>query len=117
MNPGASYNTIALTTSGEVTPANTAIRVVIHTKGMAPDCSDNPYCATWKAGKTLDLSSFNTACWDGSGDDFHPDVTDNDKHLDGLANIDKIGIQVSSDDKQGYSLNNFCLLNVTFGKK
>jgi hypothetical protein len=117
MNPGASYKTITVTTGGDVSPTNTAIRIVIHTKGMAPDCSDNPYCATLKAsGTTLDLSSFNTACWDGTGTDFHPDATDDGTHLDGLQNIDKIGIQISSDDKKAYTATNFCLEGIVFGK-
>ena len=118
MHPGASYSSMTVTYSGDVTPTNTAIRVILHTKGMAADCSDNPYCATLSAsGKTLTLSSFNTACWDGSGTDFNPTDSDSDgKHLNGLQNIDKIGIQISSDDKKAYTATNFCLTSIVFGK-
>ena len=117
MNPGASYNTITVSYSGAVDPTNTAIRVIIHTKGMAPNCSDNPYCSTLTAsGKTLDLTTaFNTGCWDGSGTDFDPTAADDGTHLQGLQNIDKIGIQISSDNKKAYTATNFCLESIVFG--
>jgi len=107
LNTGVdAYKTITVTTSGDVAPKNTAIRVVIHLKDML--CTDNPYCATLKtSGKSLDLTSFNTACWDASG----KDLTAAD-----LPNIDKIGIQVSSDTSSAYTVTNFCLESVVFGK-
>jgi hypothetical protein len=117
MHPGASYSSIAFTYTGDVTPTNTAIRLILHTKGMAADCSDNPYCATVTAsGKVIPLSSFNTACWDGSGTDFDPAAADDGTHLNGLQNIDKIGIQISSDDKKAYTVTNFCVQSIVFGK-
>jgi hypothetical protein len=117
MNSGASYSTITFNYTGDVNPANTAIRVILHTKGMKADCSDNPYCATVKAtGTTLTLGggTFNTACWDGSGTDFDPTATGDP--LNGLENIDKIGIQISSDDKKAYTVTDFCVQSIVFGK-
>jgi hypothetical protein len=99
------YSNIALTTTGTVTPTNPAIRVVIHLVSMAVDA--NPYCATMReSGQAIDLTSFNTACWDGTGTKLLS--TD-------IPNIDKIGIQVSSDITNDYTVTDFCLTGIQFG--
>jgi len=99
------YTTIALTTTGSIEPANQAVRVVIHLLGMAADA--NPYCATMpSSGRVLTLTSFNTACWDGTG----TKLTEAD-----IPNIDKVGIQISSDDKSEYTVTDYCLQGIQFG--
>lgn len=100
-----SYSTIALTYTGTVSPTNTAIRAVIHLVSMAEDA--DPYCATIQSsGKAMNLTSFNTACWDGSGTMLT---------ADDVKNIDKIGIQISSDITNEYSVTDFCLTGIQFG--
>jgi hypothetical protein len=108
---GTTYSTIALTTTGTVSPANQAIRVIIHVVNMAPTAKNpdnNPYCATMaSSGQVKTLTSFNTACWDGTGDSLA--VTD-------IPNIDKIGIQISSDTAGTYAVTDYCLTGIQFGK-
>lgn len=99
------YSTIALSYTGTIAPENKAIRAVIHLVSMAADA--NPYCATIQSsGKVMDLTSFNTACWDGSG----TKLTAAD-----IPNIDKIGIQISSDVTNEYNVTDFCLTGIQFG--
>jgi len=101
----AAYTTVALSFTGTITPANTAVRAQIHLVSQA--CSDTNYCATIpSSGKVLNLTSFNTACWDGSGTKLKPED---------IPNIDKIGIQISSDIKNDYTVDNFCLTGIQFG--
>jgi hypothetical protein len=98
------YSTIAMTTTGTITPTNTAVRIVIHTVDMAVDA--NPYCATMQSsGKPIDLTAFNTACWDGSGEKLTADK---------IPTIDKIGIQISSDTSNEYTVTDFCLTGIQF---
>jgi hypothetical protein len=107
---GKNYSTIALTTTGTVTPTNMAIRVIIHVVNMAPTAKNpenNPYCATMSAsGKAITLTSFNTACWDGTGDSLA---------ASDIPNIDKIGVQISSDPDRDYTVTDFCLTGIKFG--
>jgi hypothetical protein len=119
---GKTYATIAATTTGDVTPTNSAIRLVIHLVGT-PD-TDNPYCATVSgSGKAITLTSFNTQCWNGSSCGAVPACTPgadqstccNQLKDTDIPNIDKIGIQISSDNKQPYAVNNFCLTGYQFG--
>ncbi len=120
---GHSYATIAATTTGSVTPNNTAIRLVIHLVGT-PD-TDNPYCATMSSsGKAITLTDFNTQCWNGSSCGAVPacapgaaDQTTccNQLKDTDIPNIDKIGIQISSDAKQPYVVDNYCLTGYQFG--
>jgi hypothetical protein len=53
----------------------------------------------------MNLTSFNTACWDGSGTAFT---------ADDASQIDKVGIQVSS-TKAAITVSNLCLKSITFG--
>jgi hypothetical protein len=99
------YSSITVFTTGTIEPKNTAIRVVIHTVDMAAEA--NPYCATMKeSGKAISLESFNTACWDGSGDSLS---------LDKVKDIDKIGVQISSDTSNEYKVTDYCLTGYKFG--
>jgi hypothetical protein len=102
------YASITVTTTGTITPTNTAIRVVLHTVGMAADA--NPYCATMQAsGKAISLDAFNTECWGPSTAAKY--LTKDDK----VADIDKVGVQISSDTSNEYKVNNFCVTGFQFG--
>jgi hypothetical protein len=59
-------------------------------------------------GTSASFTAFNTECWPGGKGE---DLAEED-----VANIDKIGIQVSSDDKKEYTLDNFCLTKVEFAE-
>jgi hypothetical protein len=87
-----------------VSPKNTAIRGEIHVKG---DAADKTYCATVNSGTATSLIAFNTKCWDSTGDSLTNDM---------IPNIDKIGIQISSDDKQAYAVKDFCWTGIAFTK-
>ena len=62
-------------------------------------------CATVRFGQQIPFTAFNTACWDGSG----VDLT-----LADVPKIDNMTIQIPSDDKQSYTINDFCLTGVYF---
>ena len=102
---GQSFSTITPNFTGTIDPNKAVIRLVIHTVDMAAEAA--PYCATVKtSGTTLSLDAFNTACWDGTGDDLPADK---------IPTIDKIGIQISSDTSNAYTVTDFCLTGITFG--
>ena len=104
---GKTYSTISVTTTGTVAPTNTAIRVVIHTVDMAADA--NPYCATMsKSGAVITLTSFNTECWG-------PTATAKTLAATDIPNIDKIGVQISSDITNEYTVTDYCVTGITFG--
>ena len=108
---GKTFSTITATTEGTVSPTNTAIRLVIHLVGTP--ATDNPYCATMKeSGKAMNLTSFNTECWSGS-----TCTTTTCKQLGAsdIPNIDKIGIQISSDTSNLYTVTDYCLKGFQFG--
>jgi hypothetical protein len=100
---GKAYSTITLNTTGQVTPTNTAVRAYVHLAGTTSAVS---YCATMMSGRAITLTSFNTACWDGSGTAL--------KSAD-IPNIDWVGIQISSDDHSNYTVTDFCLTSIQFG--
>ena len=79
---------------------NTSFRAEIHLKG---DAADKTYCATVTSGAATSLLAFNTKCWDSSGDSLSADM---------IPSIDRIGIQVSSDDRTTYQLSGFCLTRI-----
>jgi len=95
-------------TNDAVKPATAAIRGMIHRKG---DTDKVNYCATILSGVAgsppapMQLTSFNTKCWDGSGDY----LTKED-----IPNIDKMGVQISSDVNTAYEIKDFCLSKVEF---
>jgi hypothetical protein len=77
--------------------------VELHRQG---DPEATTYCATNSGpGVPVNLTSFNTACWDGSGTAFT---------ADDASQIDKVGIQVSS-TKAAITVSNLCLKSITFG--
>jgi hypothetical protein len=97
------YSKVAFTfNAAAVTPANTAIRGQIHRTG---DNAETTYCATLQSGTAVTLTAFNTKCWDGSGTSLT---------ADDVPNIDKMGIQISSDTKNAYEIKDFCLDKVVF---
>jgi hypothetical protein len=97
------YKTITFTTSGTVSPTGAAVRAEIH---RVQDPAATTYCANMVSGTPINLTSFNTACWDGSGTMLtSADVT----------TIDKIGVQISSDTAAAYTVTNFCLSGISFG--
>jgi hypothetical protein len=95
---GRAYSTIAMSFSGSPIAG---LRVELHRAG---DSDATTYCAT-NTGLAMKLTSFNTACWDGSGTAFA--ATD-------APLIDKIGVQVSS-TATAISVANLCLNSITFG--
>ena len=98
------FTHMTFTTNGTVAPTGSAIRAFVHL--VSQKCTDNPYCATMQAsGKAMTLTSFNTACWDGSGTALK--ATD-------IPNIDKIGIQISSDTSNPYVVTDYCLTGIQF---
>ncbi|HEX7505917.1 MAG TPA: hypothetical protein VF550_04040 [Polyangia bacterium] len=99
---GMSYSKVTFYLRGTVTPTNTGIRGEIHRAG---DPDSTSYCATIRSGTPVMLTAFNTACWDGSG----TLLTASD-----VPNIDKVGVQVSSDTSNNYTVSNFCLAEISF---
>jgi hypothetical protein len=104
MTPAGSYTKITFTWTGTIDPANTAIRGEIHRKG---DSDQTNYCATIRSGEPATLTGFNTKCWDSTG-----------VYLtaDDLSKIDKMGVQISSDDKKDYTVTDFCVQKVVFSQ-
>lgn len=90
---GKVFSTIDIAVSGSPT---TGLRIVLQKEGETTG-----YCATY-AGKPVALSTFNTACWDGSG-----------KTLADFDKINKVGVQVSS-GSTAIKVDNLCLNSVTF---
>jgi hypothetical protein len=111
---GTAYSTITYDiTPDAVTPTNNAIRAIVHL--VSQPCYEDPYCATIPAGSgaVLTLTDFNTECWNGP-----TCTTTTCKQLapTDVPNIDKVGVQISSDIKNAYTVTNFCLNNIMFGK-
>ena len=98
------YKTITFTTVGTITPASAVVRAEIH---RVQDSTEVTYCATMVSGTPISLTAFNTACWDGSGTSLA--ATD-------VTSIDKIGVQISADTTAAYTVTNFCLNSISFGK-
>jgi len=111
---GKTYSTITYDITPEaVTPTNTAIRAVIHL--ISQECFADPYCATIPAsGAVLKLTDFNTECWNGTV--CGAGAACKQLKPEDVPNIDKVGVQISSDIQNAYVVNNFCLNNIKFGK-
>ena len=60
------------------------------------------------SGRAITLTDFNTKCYDSPADGTALTAAD-------VPNIDKIGVQISSDIGSAYTVTNFCLTGVTFG--
>jgi hypothetical protein len=99
------YSTITFNFDGLPTPAGCVIRAEIHKKGDDPGTT---YCATATSGTPIPLSTFSKTCWDGLAGSF---ITDG-----GPANIDKVGLQVSGDISNTYTVTDLCLHSIAFGK-
>jgi hypothetical protein len=95
---GQTFSTIAVTLTGSPL---TGLRVELHRQG---DPAATTYCAN-NTGSAMKLTSFNTACWDGSGTAF----TAAD-----APNIDKVGIQVSS-TAAAITVTDLCWTQIVFG--
>jgi hypothetical protein len=100
---GKPYSTITLFTRGTVSPTNTDLRAEVH---LAGDSDATTYCARMSSGTPVAFASFNTNCWDGSG----VSLRSSD-----VPKIDKIGLQISSDDRNTYTFSDFCLTRVVLG--
>jgi len=101
---GKKYKSITYTwDDGKIDPENKAIRAIAHRKG---DDLETSYCATVTNGTSASFIAFNTACWEPAKGTA---MTEDD-----VANIDKIGLQISSDEKKEYKIADFCLRKVTF---
>ena len=97
---GQTFSTIAIVVDGSPLAG---LRIELHKQG---DGEAVTYCATNSGpGVPVKLTSFNTACWDGSGTAF----TEADAPL-----IDKVGIQVSS-TKAPIDVANLCWHQIVFG--
>jgi hypothetical protein len=95
---GKAYSSITVEVTGSPTAG---LRVELHRAG---DLENVTYCA-YNTGSAMNLTSFNTACWDGSGIAFSAA----DAPL-----IDKVGVWVSS-TKAAVTVSNLCINSVTFG--
>jgi len=94
---GKSFSTISVAVSGTPTAG---LRVDI---GTTTSLSTAPYCALWTAGP-IQLTSFNTACWDNSG----TQMTAAD-----VPNITKVMIQVPS-STSAITVSELCMTGITF---
>ena len=97
---GQSFASITLLLSG--TPQQ-GLRAELHRLG---DADSTFYCAFVQSGVRIALTSFNTACWDGSG---------NSLTLADVPNIDKVSVQVSASSTP-ITLTNLCLSRIVFGQ-
>ena len=114
----ASYSTVTLTVNPKaVTPTNPAIRAFVHL--VTQLCTDNPYCATIQESgppfAPLTLTDFNTECWAGKKCAAGSTTCFQLKPED-VPNIDKAGVQISSDITNLYTVDNFCLQQIAFAK-
>jgi hypothetical protein len=99
---GKTYSKVTFNWTGTVDPVNNAMRGELHVLGQSPETT---YCATVKSGEAISLAAFNTKCWDKTG----VDLT-----ADDIPNIDKAGLQVSSDDKKAYTITDLCVTKISF---
>jgi hypothetical protein len=106
---GKSYKNITFNYGSGVSPATSEIRGEIHVANDPNlDASHSNYCAVIQPGKPVLLSAFNTECWTGGAGKPMPDSA--------VANIDKVGVQISSDINSKYDVSNFCWTGFTFAQ-
>ena len=112
---GDTFSTVAFTVNpSAVTPSNPAIRAFVHLVSQA--CTADPYCATIQtSGAPMTLTDFNTECWAGTKCAAGSTTCFQLKPED-VPNIDKAGVQISSDISYVYTVNNFCLDQIVFAK-
>ena len=101
----APFRTIALNFAGATSPTGPhGLYLTVHRAGDPPSLD---YCLdTIVSGKTYQLTSLNTACWDNSGTPFA--AAD-------AAKIDWVGVQADSDTGNAYAVTNLCLNGIVFG--
>jgi hypothetical protein len=68
------------------------------------------------SGKAMLLSAFNTECWNGSNCKSATDGLCKELQASDIPNIDKIGVQISGDEKKAYTVDGYCLEKIEFGK-
>lgn len=100
------FKTVSFTFSGTPT---TGVRGLFHRKGDDPD-KTTPFCMDGiKSDTAYDLVKFNRDCWGPSASTAY--LTQED-----LAQIDIVGIQVSSSTSAEITVSDLCLEKIQFGK-
>jgi hypothetical protein len=96
---GSGWKTITFTMSGSPT---SGLRAILHKSG---DAEGAGYCAPMTPGTAIPITTFNSKCWDSTGDL----LTDTDG-----ANIDQVGVQVSSTAAE-IKVESLCMTKLEFG--
>ena len=96
---GSGWKDITFSVTGS---PSTGLRALVHKSGD-PDATS--YCAAMTPGTALPLTTFNSKCWDGSGDF----LTESDG-----AKVDKVSVQVSSTASE-IAVSSLCLTKIDFG--
>jgi hypothetical protein len=79
---------------------------MVHRKG---DTVGSGYCAAMTSGTAITFTSFNTKCYDTPADGTALTAAD-------VANIDQIGVQVSSNATAAITVTKFCITGIAFTK-
>ncbi|MGD0837530.1 MAG: hypothetical protein ABSB49_12890 [Polyangia bacterium] len=112
-----SYTKVSFAFTDNVTPSGAQIRAEIHVKGdsnLEAPSTDQNYCLVIEPGTAVSLAAFNTECWEGGTPVLIGTAGTYTSLSDAVKNIDKIGIQISSDATSAYTVNNFCWTGITF---
>lgn len=99
---GQSFSSIAVTIASS--SSISGLRVSTHRLG---DPDDTNYCAPLTSGVQTPFSSFNSACWDGSG----AFLSTSD-----VAKLDKIMVSVPSSTLSAIRIDNLCITGITFAR-
>jgi hypothetical protein len=94
---GQSFQSITFNLQGSPI---TSLRGTVHRKG---DSDEINYCANIRPGVAVQFTSFNTACWDGSGTPLKSAY---------VPDLDWIGIQVPSGTVAAITVSNLCLTSL-----
>jgi len=95
---GQSFAGVAVSVGGS---PQTGLRIVAHRNG---DLDSTTYCALMTPGVAVPFTSFNTACWDGSGTALS---------LADVTNLDNVGVQIPS-GSTAVTITNLCVQGITF---
>jgi len=96
---GSGWKSITFSVTGS---PSTGLRALVHKSGD-PDATS--YCAAMTPGTALPLTTFNSKCWDGTGDF----LTESDG-----PKVDKVSVQVSSTASE-IAVSSLCLTKIEFG--
>jgi hypothetical protein len=108
---GTAYSSVAISFNGKPT---TGLRAELHIKG---DPAGTTYCYDGvSSGKDVKLTDFNTKCWAGSPCNLTSEPACKPLTSDMAANIDKVGIQVSSTATGAITVDKLCLTGIQFKK-